>query len=440
MAAIHLLPSRAAITNESMRRRRYSPVVFSSPRDALATLFALACLCMGLAHTAGTADGSSLKRHVAAHRTAKRGCHAGAARSSARQKCARSKPKRHHPKSKPPPKGGTTGSRETEAPAPGSGSGSGSGSSGESNGGGVPGGGLTGQRPLRWAPPALSSPQTVSVPSGHDPYVLNLSTTQDYIVKLPSGGLHGTLEINGGHNVVLIGGEIVVPSTANQTDNGADGSDTALYVRHSTGVVHLEGLLLRGETDVQFDGIDVNAPEAVVQVEDVRMTALYGSLTTEHADAIQTWGGAKALDIDDLSADGDYQGLTINPNEGSVASADIENVDLTVDPRPPALAEISVGGGIMLWLTSETTTCNARPVALSNVYILNNGGLVPSTETFWPSPTSGLACAGHVSGATVTWPALPVSGSVTLGAPPGGPFVPAGLAGRSYVSPGYQAP
>lgn len=415
-----------------------------STRGVAAKLLALACacVCLALAAAAGTASGSAAHVHrVTLHRAAKRVCHAASApaRTSEKHKCARAKKKRHHPVSEPPAKGGTgsgetPGSKETGMPEP-------EPSPTEELTEGVSAGGpLASQGPLKWAPPALSSPKTVSVPSGHDPYILTLATNQDYVVKLPAGGLRGTLEINGGHNVDLIGGEIVVPSTANQTDNGADNTDTALYVRHSTGTVHLEGLLLKGETNVQFDGIDVNAPEAVVQVENVRMTALYGSLTTEHADAIQTWGGAKALDVDHLTADGDYQGLSINPNSGSVTNSDLENVDLTVDPRPAALAGISVGGGIMLWLTSETSTCNARAVKLSNFYILNNSERVPSTETVWPSPTSGLACAAHVSGSSISWPGLPVTGSVSLGAPPTGSFVPAGVSGRSYVSPGYQAP
>jgi hypothetical protein len=397
------------------------------------TIFAtLASVYLMLAFNAGSAAGhaATTRSHAhrtAAHRTAKRSCRqarASATRAAKKHKCVNAKKKRHHGKAKGPVSGGAAGA--PTAPAPGK------------EQGGSTTGGLTVQAPLKWAPPALSSPKTVSVPGGHDPYVLNLDTSQDYIVDLPAAGLHGTLEINGGHNVVLTGGEIVVPSSANQSDNGADGSDTALYVRGSTGVVHLEGLLLRGEENVQFDGIDVNAPEAVIQVENVRMSELYGSQMTEHADAIQPWGGAKALEIDRLTADGDYQGLTINPNNGSsVAGSDIENVNLTVDPRPAALAESSVGGGIMLWLTTETSTCNARPVRLSNVYIDNESGRVPSTETVWPSPTSGLPCAAVISGGRASWPRLPVSGSVSLSAPPAGSFVPAGVAGISYVSPGY---
>ena len=292
---------------------------------------------------------------------------------------------------------------------------------------------------LRWGPPTLTHATVVNVPSGQDPAVLNLDTSRDYIVALPLGGIHGTVEINGGHNVDLIGGEITVPSSANQVDNGADDTDTAIYVRDSTGTVHIEGVLIRADPHTKFDGIDVNAPHAVVQVENVRMEGVYGSMSSEHADVIQTWGGAQALEVDDLTATGDYQGLTIEPDVGTLGSAEIENVDL-IDEAPPAiLASTTVGGGIMVWLTAGTNTCLSAPVTFNRVYVADLTGRIEPANTVWPSTSSGLACRPVVSGNSVTWPDLPVDGAVTLGAPPSGPFVPHGVAGSAYSSPGYLA-
>ena len=237
---------------------------------------------------------------------------------------------------------------------------------------------------LEWAPPELVSPQVVTVASGHDPDVLHLSTKQDYVVKLPAGGIHGTVEINGGHNVVLIGGEVAVPATANQTDNGADDTDTAIYVRAATGTVHIEGVLIRADANTRLDGIDVNAPLATVQVENVRVEDVYGSRTTEHGDVIQTWGGAKALRVDGLTANGDYQGLTIGPALGTVGSVQLQNVDLTAEAPPRALIASTHGGGIMLWLTAGTETCRSSAVTLEHVFIANKTGRLSSADTVWP--------------------------------------------------------
>ena len=292
--------------------------------------------------------------------------------------------------------------------------------------------------PLPWAPPRLRHPTIVTVASGRDPDLLDLSATADYIVRLPAGGVHGTLELNGGHNIVLTGGEITVPSTANQSDNGADDTDTALYIRGATGTVHVEGVLIRAAPETQFDGIDINAPEANVEIENVRIEDLYGSMTSEHADAIQTWGGVRTLDVDNLTANGDYQGLTIAPSLGSVGTARVENVNLTAEAPPAALASKTVGGGIMLWLTAGTSTCASSPITLRNVYIADLTHRLASTATVWPSPSSRLACDPSVAGGKLSWPALPVSGSVTLSSPPHGPFVPPGVAGHGYRSPGYR--
>lgn len=275
--------------------------------------------------------------------------------------------------------------------------------------------------------------------SGLDPDYIWLPPTQDAVIKVPPGGIHGSVEIDGGHNIVMIGGSITVPSSAKQTDNNNDDTDQGIYIRQATGIVHIEGVQITGDPDTQFDGIDINAPSATVQLENIRVTNVWGSDTTEHADVVQTWGGVGTLRIDRLSADGDYQGLTIDPDLGPVGPVDIENVDLTYEAIPTALAPITVGGGYMIWLTKGVDTCSAPShTTFSNVYVYDDSQRVPASNTVWPpSKESGLPCAGQLSGTAATWNNLPVTGQVTLTAPPGGPFVPAGVAGDSYRSPGY---
>ena len=290
---------------------------------------------------------------------------------------------------------------------------------------------------LAWAPPKLTDPTTITLASGLDPDHLTLDRNRDYVLKMPARGIRGTLEIDGGHDVVLMGGHITVPASANQADNGRDDTDTALYVRGSTGTVHIEGVLIDADPDVMFDGIDVNAPRASVDIENVRVDDVYGSYATEHADVIQTWGGAAKLRVDHLSADGDYQGLTIAPDLGTVGSADLRNIDLTLDRNPPALAHSTVGGGHMVWLTRGTTTCDATPTRLNDVYIDDRSDRVAEAGTVWPSSTGTLACAPRLDAGRVSWPRLPITGSVTLGARTTGPFVPVGVAGSGYKSPGY---
>ena len=98
--------------------------------------------------------------------------------------------------------------------------------------------------------------------------------------------------------------------------------------------------------------------------------------------------GVKELDVDRLTAGGDYQGLTIAPDLGAVGSVHLKHVDLTAEAPPPSLAGATVGGGIMLWLTEGTDTCNSARVTLKHVYIANRTRRIRSTETVWPSETS----------------------------------------------------
>jgi hypothetical protein len=291
---------------------------------------------------------------------------------------------------------------------------------------------------LRWAPPALTDPTTISLTSGLDPDHLVLSKAKDYVLKMPAGGIHGTVEIDGGHNVVLIGGSVTVPSSANQADNGRDDTDTAIYITGSTGTVHIEGVAIGADPNVMYDGIDVNAPGAIVQVENVRMTNVWGSANTEHADVIQTWGGVKALRVDRLTANGDYQGLTIKPDLGLTGLAQLDDIDLTLDSPPPALASSTESGGYMLWLTADG--CDSTPTQLTSVYVEDLNPHIAPSNTVWP-PTQNhvhLPCAGQLTGDSMSWPLQSVTGSVVLGAPAPGSFVPPGVAGMRYRSPGYQ--
>src|SRR5262249_25947146 len=80
---------------------------------------------------------------------------------------------------------------------------------------------------LAWAPPALSSPITVTVPSGGG--IIKMDTARDYIVKVGHLSACGGLWLEGGHNVVVIGGEISIVSTC-----GSAYDRTAVKVRANT--------------------------------------------------------------------------------------------------------------------------------------------------------------------------------------------------------------
>lgn len=291
---------------------------------------------------------------------------------------------------------------------------------------------------LRWSSPALKNPVVLHASTRGNHF--DLSTTRDYIIVVPRPRLLGTLWIEGGHNVVVVGGHITVPAWANQRDNGADDTDTGIYVEGASGTVHLEGLLIDAMPDVMFDAIDINAPRAAVEIERVRVNGLYGSDRAEHADAVQTWGGVRELRIDELSVVGDYQGLTIDPDLGPVGNVEIDNADLTLQAVPARLRGISVGGGHMVWLTRGADSCESGHVRLSDVYVNDQiSRKVPPADTVWPARNSSLPCRARIRAGRASWPRLPVSGFVALSEPRGGPFVPTRLVGGNYRRSSFSA-
>jgi hypothetical protein len=218
---------------------------------------------------------------------------------------------------------------------------------------------------------------------------------------------------------VIKGGTIALPSISAKT--------TGLFIANSVGTVHVEGVLFDGSLH-EMDAIQIAAPAAIVQIENVRANSLLGSFDTNHADVIQPWGGVKELRVDRLTADSNYQGIFTRPDQGAIGSVNLQNVDLTFNN-----AKATADGGFLLWMSSD---CKMAPTTLSNVYITPRSGKTLGMSV-WPA-TSDRVCPSLQTGNTVTFPKLPVTGGVIGGTPPAGPFVPVGRAGTAYVSPGYQ--
>jgi hypothetical protein len=271
---------------------------------------------------------------------------------------------------------------------------------------------------LAWAPPALSAPTTIAVAQGDQAYTLD--TTKDYILNLGPVTHLGAVSINGGRNVVMIGGRIALSALSTKA--------TALVIKNNTGTVHVEGIDFDGTSGHEMDAIQIVAPAATVQVENVRADNLLGTYSTNHSDVIQPYGGVAKLRVDRLTADSNYQGIFTRPDLGAIGSVDLRHVDMAFNN-----AAAGTTGGYLLWMT---TGCDMAPTSLSEVYIQPRAGKTLASAV-WPT-TTDAGCPATVSGTRATWPELPVTGAVNAGAPSGGSFVPISGAGPGYVSPGYR--
>jgi hypothetical protein len=270
---------------------------------------------------------------------------------------------------------------------------------------------------LGWAPPALVAPMTLTVGQGDQR--LALSTAKDYIIKLGSATHLGGLVLDGGRNVVIIGGRIAPPRTSSLP--------AGLAIAAAVGTVHVEGMWFDGASGREFDAIQINAPKATVQLENIRATGLRGSYDTNHTDIVQPWGGVARLRVDRLTGTSNYQGIFVQPDKGPIGAIDLRHVDLAYD---------DVGartGGYLLWLANS---CRAAPTALSEVYIKGRPGATLGS-TVWPPSGQATDCPATIDGVAASWPKLPVTGVARWGTPPDGAYVKSADAGTSYTSPGY---
>jgi hypothetical protein len=278
---------------------------------------------------------------------------------------------------------------------------------------------------LRWAPPELSEPRTIPLDE-HYSYI-RLAPTEDAVIKLPDAKKRGGVTIEGGNDIVLIGGEIAVPAGGEIESR----YKTGLYIKGATGTVHVEGVRFGAARDAEWDAITINAPQATVQLENIRADRLRGRFDGFHADVVQPWGGVATLRINRLTASSNYQGLMIPIDRAPIGRAVLSSIDLR------GLAEDADAGGHLLWLTSGAQSCTAYPVQLRNVYVEPRPGM-SFGASLWPQRGRPPGCGAATRKGVATWPALPsVRGEVISGAPEGGPYVPVGVAGLDYASPGY---
>lgn len=283
-----------------------------------------------------------------------------------------------------------------------------------------------GSKRLFWAPPTLSDPVTITLDPVPSSSTISLDTTKDYRIVLPDEPVKRALTIVGGRNVVLIGGEISIPY------QGADPSIQSrrgLYIVDATGIVHIEGLLIRG--DDLSEGIQINAPEAIVQVQNVRIDGVHArdqvSFSDNHPDLIQTWGSVGELRVDRFTGSTDYQGLFFKADfNGAHGPVHLRNVDVIGDPTARYLLWMSDKGG------------SYPQVTLENVYIEPADGR-SFGKAIWPDVDDARdpAMVGtDEHGAYAMWSSLPVQGRVYEGRPPEGSFVT--NAGIGYESIGYE--
>jgi hypothetical protein len=279
---------------------------------------------------------------------------------------------------------------------------------------------------LAWAPPVLSNPETITVTNANRRLVLD--DARDYRLAIVEH-LKRELWIEGGRNVVVSGGHITIDelgTASSYQDN------TAVKVRYGdpAGTVHLEGLLIDGA--YVNDGIGV-ATARDVQIENIRVERAHDDIKGGHADCLQIQQGVGDLRVDGFTCTTERQGIFLGDHDGPIASVDLRRVDLYGAP-----------GKHLLWQTTPTYT-----VAMSDVRL----GIATDFSAwapfgYWVYPQrDGRTYAGRINkrrravvsrdGTRLWFVGSRISGVVRRASAGATDFVPAGLPGTAYASPGY---
>ena len=270
---------------------------------------------------------------------------------------------------------------------------------------------------LRWAPPRLVNPITVTVTS--PTRELRLAPGRDYKIRMPRApvqpGPSGGLRIEGGRNVVLIGGELDFGSVANADEKS--GRVAAIF--NNSGTVHIEGLYAHGAGLVE--GIQNYSENSIVQVENCRFDHLRGSESTHHSDLFQ-FGVGKELRIDRFTGSSNYQGIFVTDMTGHVY---VDRTNIVGDP----------GAKYLFW-QGDTSV----PQTLSQFFVRPAPDRALANSV-WPSIWDDDPSRRPFSrrdGVLMWGPPVRIAGVVRRGRPRGADFVPAGVPGVRYVSPGYR--
>src|SRR5438067_2348902 len=167
---------------------------------------------------------------------------------------------------------------------------------------------------LTWRPPACGDAThtcaTLQLSNTGSHQYLRLDSSKDWIVNLPTVPLVGGIDIDGGHSVIIIGGEIDLPLNCTG-DNGACHGINVSLSSPSTGELFVEGLLIKNQdaTNAAYTGdgvtVDMNA-FANLTLENLRIQGISGcdsgAYPSAHADVVQPYGAANTvIQIDHLT-------------------------------------------------------------------------------------------------------------------------------------------
>lgn len=279
-------------------------------------------------------------------------------------------------------------------------------------------------RVLAWPRPTMSNPVTHHV-GGTTGTTYTAPTGQDTVIAFDSP-VTTRLNLSGGHNWLIVGGEININGSC-QTSDACNG----LTVSGATGVIYVEGLYMHGST--LNDGFKGNSPNATWIMQNSLINGVHGTQSTYHSDCWQPYGGFQHFYMDYVTCYTTMQGGMIK-SDGPVPWGDTDwrNVNIVgfndVDGWP-----INV---ILGCCNRYGVPYTKGPIHSSGLYLLPDPGHNGGTLSGNMAPSADFTFTKDSSGAQVaaTWnsSALTFTGTITKGRPLGGDYVTPAMVGMGY--------
>ena len=313
----------------------------------------------------------------------------------------------------------------------------------------------TGPVALTWSPPACGDAthacRDIRLRDTGVNQTPQLDPDVDYRIHLPRyWALVGGLQIRGGRNVQIRGGQIDLKTPCDGSSAACHGINIA---KPSPGEVYIEGVYIRNPDPTHSrgtgDGIDVdlrpgaNANDIVLQ--NVRIEGIAGCdprQPASHADVLQIYRAPEAnIRIDRLTGTTDCQGLQLDPDlawtmDGATArSQTLRRVNIDVLPNP----HLGRRNRYAFWFTygGGGVQCLAAPTSLVEVWAREPDGTL-AAESIWPDTDAKHRCRSvwDVRARQSSLQGVPTVTGVIRAGRPGRDFVPVGgNVGLEYKPP-----
>lgn len=275
---------------------------------------------------------------------------------------------------------------------------------------------MTASMEVRWAPPSLAPGYTV----------LDLSKTgtqtwfkfgdnEDVLIVAPPGTYTlDRLEVSGGRNIILSGGDFI-PS-------GAGPATATLKFTNIHGEVWVEGVHIDnrnvGERDA-IAAVSANGSEATFTLQNSFIDHVSGSYNGVHGDVFQPHGDLQHIRMYNVVGRSNFQGLFLDPQH-EIKSVDLVNVQMQYLPGGDPITFL-----YNFWMNDGRPP---YPVTMENVWVDQRAGQDAAQQSVFPPKTWGTVRAGD----DITWPNMPFTGEMHVGTPPQGTFVTPEQTGLFY--------